>query len=274
MTTRQIIAESAQITGGGRFSDKLNRLLPYVTHRCASTIEEREAVFQVRYQAYKRQNIIHDDSNLRLYDHKYDNSSNSFLTMTSIKGEFASTFRIHVATNAREALPSRAAFSDLIDPYLRAGFTVVDPTRLAARLEMSKHFPELPFLALRPAWLAGVHFDADVVLATVAVDHVPFYQRVFGYETLCEPRDYPMVRFKIVCLGLDFPSVKHAVEERYPFLRSTEAEREELFGVRCVPYALAAKLPPLEPITATSGEAPTATPSLNLKERTTARDLR
>ena len=103
-----------------------------------------------------------------------------------------------------------------------------------------------------------MHFDADVVLATVAVDHVPFYQRVFGYETLCEPRDYPMVRFKIVCLGLDFPSVKHEVEERYPFLRSTEAEREALFGVRRVPYALAMQIPPLEPIAVTNREAPIA----------------
>ena len=182
--------------------------------------------------------------------------------MTSINGEFASTFRIHVARNPREALPSRAVFSDLVDPYLRAGFTVVDPTRLAARLEMSRRYPELPFLALRPAWLAGVQFDADVVLATVAADHAPFYQRVFGYEMLCGPRDYPMVRFRIVCLALDFPSVKHMVEERYPFLRSTEAEREVLFGVRRVPYTLAAQMPPLEAIAATSGEAPIATPSL------------
>ncbi|MBV9290467.1 MAG: hypothetical protein JO288_22060 [Hyphomicrobiales bacterium] len=167
-------------------------------------------------------------------------------------------------------MPSREVFSDLIDPYLRAGFTVVDPTRLAACLEMSKRYPELPFLALRPAWLACVHFDADVVLATVAADHVPFYQRVFGYERLCEPRDYPMVRFRIVCLGLDFPAVKCAVEERYPFFRSTEAEREAFLAVRPVPYALAAQMPPLDAIAATRREAPAATASPN--ERDSARE--
>jgi hypothetical protein len=113
---------------------------------------------------------------------------------------------------------------------------------------MSRRLPELPFLALRPAWLAAVHFDADIVLATVAADHVPFYRRVFGYDTLCEPRDYPLVRFQIVCLALDFPSMRDAVEERYPFLRSTEAEREALFGVGRTPYALTSKMAGLEAI--------------------------
>jgi hypothetical protein len=96
-----------------------------------------------------------------------------------------------------------------------------------------------------------MHFDADIVLATVAVEHIPFYQRVFGYEALCEPRDYPLVHFKIVCLALDFPAVRDSVEARYPFLRSTNAEREALFGQRCDPRATA---------TATA-VAPTARPS-------------
>ena len=168
--------------------------------------------------------------------------------MTSINGEFASTFRIHVAQSTEEKLPSRTVFSDLIDPYLDAGFTVVDPTRLAARLEVSRRLPELPFLALRPAWLAAAHFDADIVLATVAADHVPFYQRVFGYKTLCEPRDYPSVRFQIVCLALDFLAAREAVEERYPFLRSTEAERKALFGLGRTEYALPGEMARLEAI--------------------------
>ncbi len=168
--------------------------------------------------------------------------------MTSVSGEFASTFRVHIAQSTKEKLPSRAVFSDLIDPYLDAGCTVVDPTRLAAQLDISRRLPELPFLALRPAWLAAAHFDADIVLATVAADHVPFYERVFGYRTLCGPRDYPLVRFQIVCLALDFLATRHAVEERYPFLRSTEAERRALFGAGRRAYALPGEMARLEAI--------------------------
>jgi hypothetical protein len=234
-----------------RFSDKIIDIMPNVRHRIALTDEDRDLVFRARYQAYHRQHIIDERRDMRLFDAEYDDAPNSFLTMTSIRGEFVGTFRVSIGNAGQDTLPSRAVFSDLIDPYLRSGVTVVDPTRLAACLSASRTYPELPFLALRPAWLASMHFDADIVLATVAVEHIPFYRRVFGYEALCEPRDYPMVHFKIVCLALDFPAVRESVEARYPFLRSTNAEREALFGQRCDPRATA---------TATA-VAPTARPS-------------
>ena len=225
---------------GTRFADKIVNLMGSVTHRCASTDEDRELIFRTRYQAYRRREKIDERIDLQLYDREYDNTPNAFLTMTSIRGEFASTFRIHVANTIEETLPSRAVFSDLIDPHLRAGYTVVDPTRLAARLEASRTYPELPFLALRPAWLTAVHFNADIVIATVAVEHMSFYRRVFGYEQLCEPRDYPLLHFKVVCLALDFPTVRDSVETRYPFFRSTKTERDELFGQRHVSPARSA----------------------------------
>ena len=215
-----------------RFADRLNRFLGRVTHKCAETDEDYGHVFSTRYTAYRRQDIIGERKDGWLFDHDFDFTENSFLTMTLIDDKFASTFRIHVASKLSDPLPSRGVFEDLIDPHLAAGLTVVDPTRLAARFDDARTFPELPFIALRPAWLAAEHFDADVVLATVASEHTAFYQRVFGYRTLCEPRDYPKVRFKIVCMALDFPAVKRAVETRYPFFRSTRSERDALFGGR------------------------------------------
>ena len=198
-------------------------------------------IFTTRYGAYRRQNIIEQREDRWLFDQDFDFTQNCFLTMTSIDHEFVSTFRIHVGRDLSAALPSRRVFGDLIDPYLSAGLTVVDPTRLAARLEASKAYPELPFAALRPAWLAAEHFDADIVLATVAHEHTSFYQRVFGYKSLCEPRDYPKVRFKIVCMALDFRAAKRMVETRYPFFQSTRGEREALFGIPTIEEALAAR---------------------------------
>jgi hypothetical protein len=137
---------------------------------------------------------------------------------------------VHVGNGEHALLPSLAVFPDAIRPPLRAGLTVVDPTRLAARLDASVKHPELPYVALRPAWLASEHYGADLVLATVAAEHAPFYRRVFGYVQLSEPRDYPGLTFKVVCLGLDFKSAKADVEDRYPFFCSTRSEREALFG--------------------------------------------
>jgi hypothetical protein len=40
------------------------------------------------------------------------------------------------------------------------------------------------------------------------------------------------VTTKIACLGSDFRAGKERVEARYPFFRSTAAEREAMFGPR------------------------------------------
>jgi hypothetical protein len=76
------------------------------------------------------------------------------------------------------------------------------------------------------------YFDTDFPLATVVEQHQAFYRRVFGFTPWCEPRDYPKFNFKVACMGLDFGAVKERVEARYPFFRSTDAEREALFGRR------------------------------------------
>jgi hypothetical protein len=237
-------------SAGARFSDKIVNLMSSVTHRCATTEEDLDLIFRTRYEVYRRRNMIGDRIDLKLYDIEHDKTSNALLTMTSIGAEFVGTFRVHVGRNISDILPSRRVFSDLIDPYLLAGVTVVDPTRLAARLEASKLYPELPFLVLRPAWLAAVHFDADIVLATVAVEHVPFYRRVFGYEQLCEPRDYPLLSFKVACLALGFPGAQAAVEARYPFFRSTLAERQALFGQRPILNAASLDVSQVAPVSA------------------------
>ena len=180
--------------------------------------------------AYFRSGMINACEDGVLYDAVYDQSNNGHITLSYIDGAFSSTFRVHVGNSQHAVLPSLAVFPDAIRPRLLAGLTVVDPTRLAARLDSAVKHPELPYVALRPAWLACEHFGADWTLATVAVDHVQFYRRVFGYVELTEPRDYPCLTFKVVCLGLDFEQAKADVEDRYPFFRSTRAEREALFG--------------------------------------------
>jgi hypothetical protein len=212
-----------------RFADRVLRLLELVEHRCATTRAEKEAVYRLRYDAYIRQRLIEPRADGRLYDKAFDDAPNAWITTTFVDGEIASTFRIHVAADETGALPSLGVFSDVITPHLRMGLVVVDPTRLAARLEISRRFPETPYIALRPAWLAAEYFQADFVIATIHQEHQAFYRRVFGYAPWSEPRDYPNVNCKILCMGLDFRAAKERVEARYPFFRSTRAERNALF---------------------------------------------
>jgi hypothetical protein len=215
-----------------RFSDRVLRLLERVEHRCADTRSEKEAVYRLRYEAYIRKGLIEPRADGQLCDKVFDEAPNAWITTTFIDGELATTFRVHVAADENGALPSLGVFSDAIMPHLRMGRVIVDPTRLAARLEISRRFPETPYIAVRPAWLAAEYFEADFVVATINQEHQAFYRRVFGYAPWCEPRDYPNVNCKILCMGLDFRAEKERVEGRYPFFRSTWAERNALFSRR------------------------------------------
>jgi hypothetical protein len=213
-----------------RFSEQMSRLLERVEQRCADSRAEKDAVYQLRYEAYIREGLIEPRADGRLCDRGLDDSPNAWITTTFVDGELASTFRVHVASDENEALPSLGVFSDAIMPRLRMGRVIVDSTRLATRPEVAGKLPELPFVALRSAWLAAIYFEADFLIATVVEEHQAFYRRVFGYAPWCEPRDYPGLIRQVACMGLDFRAARERVETHYPFFRSTRTERNDLFS--------------------------------------------
>jgi hypothetical protein len=212
-----------------RFADRVLRLLEGVEHRIAETASEREAAYRLRYDAYARDRLIEPRASGQLHDPGFDDAPNCWITTTFIDGELASTFRLHVAHKPDDVYPSGKVFGDVIAPRFAGARVILDPTRLAARLEYSRRYSAMAYIAVRPAWMAAVFFKADFVVATMREEHQAYYKRVFGYVPWCPPRDYPQVSCKIGCMGLDFAAVKERVEERYPFFRSTAAEREKLF---------------------------------------------
>jgi len=220
-----------QVGGGrSRFVDHVLNLLEKVECRPIESAGERDLAYKIRYDAYWRENLIAPSESERLHDPAYDESPNARLFGIFISGDMASTIRIHVARDESEALPSIAVFGDVILPRLRQGRRIVDSARFATRLDYSRQYPELAYVTLRLTWLAAAHFWVDYHLATIRREHMGFYKRVFGHTPWSDERDYPRVKCKIVCMGLDFPARKTLVEARYPFFRSTWTEREKLFG--------------------------------------------
>jgi len=221
----------AQITGAtSRFSDRILRFLERVKHRVVRTPAEREAVFRLRYEAYIRNGLIEPRADGRLHDQRYDEAPDARITMTFIDGELAGTTRVNLAADESAALPSLAVYPDVIAPRLRAGNVIAEFTRTAARLDFSKGYPELPYITLRPAYLAAEYFDVDFAVATARAEHVAFFRRVFCFDPWCELRDYPDFTAKVACMGADFRAVQERIEARYSFFRSTAAERAALFG--------------------------------------------
>ena len=103
-------------------------------------------------------------------------------------------------------------------------------TRLAGSPDLTSLAAELPYITLRPGFMAAGHFNADFAIATPRGEHMAFYRRVFCFEPWCEPRPYPGLTAKFGCMAADYRSVHERIKDRYPFFRSTPAECERLFG--------------------------------------------
>jgi hypothetical protein len=213
-----------------RFSDKLLKLLERIEHRVALSVPDREAVFRMRYEAYVRNGLMENRADRRFYDQPYDDAVNSWITMTYIDGKLAGSARVNVGSERSPLLPCLRVYADVIEPRLRIDWIIVECTRLAAQLDLARTHPELAYLIMRPCYMAAQHFKADFAVATPRAEHMPFYRRVFRYEKWCEPRNYPGLTAKFGCMGVDFRASQNLVEARFPFFRSTQEERNALFG--------------------------------------------
>ena len=213
-----------------RFSDRVLRFLERVEHRIAKSAADREAAFRLRYQAYLRNALLAPRADGQLYDKRYDDAPNALITLTFFDGELAGTTRVNLGAGENAILPSLGVYPDVVAPRLREGHLLIETTRLAAQLDLSSAYPELAYIIMRPGYLAAEHFGADFAIASPRAEHMAFYRRVLCFVPWCEPRDYPGLTAKFACMGADFRAARERIETRYPFYRSTVAEREALFG--------------------------------------------
>jgi hypothetical protein len=183
------------------FSDRVLKFLERVEHRVASNPTEREAAFRLRYNAYRSVGFLKPRTDNRLYDPLYDDDPTAWISMSFVDGELAGTVRVNVGNAENAVLPGLQVFSDILAPRLRARQTIVEFTRLAAKISLSNVHPELPYVIMRPGFMAAQHLEADFAVATPREEHIAFYKRAFGAAVWCAPRDYPGLTAKLACMG-------------------------------------------------------------------------
>lgn len=222
--------DGANVSGSQSFSERVLRLREKVEHRVATTPADREAAFRLRFEAYQKIGFLQDGVGDRLYDPRYDDAPNALITTTWIDGELAGTVRVNIGIGDNAVLPGMRVFADVLLPILSGGQVIAEFTRLAARLSLSKIYPELAYVVMRPAFMAAEHFEADFAVGTPRAEHIAFYRRAFGATLWRPPRDYPGLTAKLACVGAEYRTARQHIESRYPFFRSDPAERESLFG--------------------------------------------
>ncbi len=226
------------------FSERLLDLLEMADYHRADTEEEHEAIFRLRYDAYLGEGAIRPNFERRFTD-AYDELGNTWVFGVYLENRLVSSIRISVATGEFPDMPALSAFPKEVEPELAAGKIIIDPTRHAVDREAMRRYPQLVFLTLRLAWMAGEYFQADNIFAAVRAEHQAFYRRTFGHRVVCEPRPYLMLDKPLGLMTLDFPEARERVYRRYPFFRSSVFERRMLFERLQQPAEAPRRRPPL-----------------------------
>ncbi|MCB1461480.1 MAG: hypothetical protein KDJ90_03395 [Nitratireductor sp.] len=203
-------------------------LLQQIDYREAASAAEKDRIYQLRYEAYRREDAIEPSLSRRFSD-SYDKLANCWNFGIHIDNELVAAIRFHVISKAHRMGPALDVFPDIVSPFIESGMTIVDPTRLVVSERASQDFPGLPYVTVRIACMASEYFNAQYCLATVRVEHMAFYKRIFGFETITEPRPYPTLKKPICLMTGDMDTIRDRVATRYPMFMSTFTERRLLF---------------------------------------------
>jgi hypothetical protein len=222
-------AAAARAGTPSRFSGTLLDILDRVSYARVDPAVIDDPIYRLRYRAYTREGFMdHNPEEICIDD--LDSAPNNMSFGIYIDDELVSSIRLHHLTPDQRASPSLRVFPDVLGPMLDQGMTFIDPSRFTADRDASLAYPALPFLTLRIAAMASVHFVADQCLALVRPEHGPFYKRVFGSERLADERSYPGLHFPVALFGATVDSIRGRVAERFPFFLSTDEERQLLFS--------------------------------------------
>lgn len=209
-------------------ANSVDELLQETDYRQAFQAYEKDSIYRLRYQCYRDEDAIEENDEHRFSD-DYDDMQNCWNFGVFIHGELVSAIRFHVLSKAHRRGPALDVFPDIVSPMLESGLTVVDPTRFVVSKEASRRHAQLPHMTMRIACMASEYFEAEVCLATVRVEHAAFYRRIFGFETICEPRPYPTLKKPITVMVGDMAKIRDRVARRHPMFMSTFTERRMLF---------------------------------------------
>lgn len=222
------VAQFQTSSAPSHFASTLLDLMDRVEYRRV-TGDQMDPVYRLRYEAYRREAFVAENPEKIVRD-EFDDLPNVHCYGIYIDNRLVSSLRFHLLTRDYRNSLSYSVFPEVLDPLLDAGKVIIDPGRFTADYEASLAYPALPFLTLRIATLAVEHFSADFVLNAVRPEHGAFYRRVFRSFVMSEARHYHGLSFPIVLYACEISVMFAELLRRYPFFRSTEQERQSLFG--------------------------------------------
>lgn len=212
------------------FSRSVMDLLDRIEYRRCETGEDLEAVYRLRYKAYREHGLLDTIVDGKLVDH-LDETANCYCFGIFLEGQLAATVRLHHLSHAVPVSPVMTVFGDRLMPRMAAGETFIDPSRLAVDTELSTSSNRLlPYATLRLAVMANEYFSATSCVSMIRAEHAAFYQRIFGSVAVGAPRTYPPFTFPAFLYESRCEDNLGKTLTRFPFFHSTQVERRMMFA--------------------------------------------
>jgi hypothetical protein len=211
------------------FLHELDSTLARTSYFRVETDRQKEVIYRLRYDAYRRENTILARDDLRFNDH-YDRDPNTAVFGVNIDGSLAGTIRLHVVSQRHPMGPAMDTYGDVLRPLVQSGESFIDPSRFVTNPVARPGAKLLPFAVTRLACMAAEFHEADWMLASVRIEHAAFYRRFCSLKPMTEPRAYPGLTKPLMLLGERNSDIRGSVFTKYPVFSSTLGERLALFG--------------------------------------------
>jgi hypothetical protein len=220
-----------------KFLDSVLDLLSRTESRRIQTAEDLSAVIRLRYGAYVQGGLIEANPSGMSFD-AYDLLENCQIFGIYLEGALLSSIRIHHVTSNQPWSPAYKSFSEYLSPRLEAGETFIDGSRFCVSPEVKGDFTSLPFLTVRLAYMASVHFGSTYNISVVRREHGAFYRRYYGFERWAGDVDLDWYKRPVDLYVGDMRVNQEQIDQRLPFMQSSFEERAMLFSDELVQQGL------------------------------------
>lgn len=206
-------------------------LLERTEYRRCESGEDLEAMYRLRYRAYRPHGFV-SESPARSTKDDLDELPNSHVFGIYIDNCLVSTVRLHQIDRNNPQGPVTKGFGDIVRPIIERGDSIINPSMFAADPDVAKEYRVLPYISLRLVIVGYEYFRSTYCACLIRQEHTAFYRRIFGASQMSPPREYPPISIPLMLYGGECAKEFGPIVSRFPFFHSTQAEQRLLFGRR------------------------------------------
>ncbi|MDW9478650.1 hypothetical protein GOB57_08025 [Sinorhizobium meliloti] len=203
--------------------------MPRLEFRRIKSAEDFADIFRLRYRAYVANELIEPNEKGMSIDN-YDLLENCQIFGLYLDGKLSSSLRIHHVNSDTPWCPAVKSFGEYLLPELKKGNSFVDGSRFCVEPTRAPELSALPFLTVRFAYMASVHFSSTYNISVVRSEHAAFYRRYYGFERWAGGVNLDWYKLPVDLYVGDMRVNRSRIDERLPFMQSNFEERLMLFS--------------------------------------------